>query len=208
VIILVVFVIILVATVFIEPDSSTKNITQNTSKDKKIIKTANDKAPIAQKGEMQHKYRRLIEYAKNEDPRTKIYKETGDQITFGISGMHGTTLFKITQILGDVNVLWTAENTVFGNARLEWNFGKYPNEDKMMKDIKNDLKLFHDSNFGSVNDYLDKNPELKRVVESLDREKLVIFLENHPEHLKWFAEQADGPQMSEANTLSKIIKKI
>jgi hypothetical protein len=119
-----------------------------------------------------------------------------------MSGMGGTILFKITETFENVNILWTAENTAFGNARLEWNYGKYTNQDKMMKDIKNDLKIFYDANFGSTNDYLDKHPELKRLVDSLNRDELMIFLKNHPEHMQWYAGQMAKNKLSEANTLS------
>jgi hypothetical protein len=97
------------------------------------------KTHVARQGGMQHKYRRLFELIKSGDSRTKIYKDTGDQVTLGISNLGGTTLFIITQTFGCVTIQWKVDSPVFGKHKLEWEFDEYLDQNKMMEKITNDL---------------------------------------------------------------------
>jgi hypothetical protein len=103
------------------------------------------KQHVSRQGGMQHKYRKLIEHIKSGDPRTKIYKETGDSLTIGISNMGGTTLFIITQTFGRVTIQWRIESPVFGKHNLEWEFEEYQDQDKMMEKITHDLTHYQNN---------------------------------------------------------------
>ena len=110
------------------------------------------KTHVSRQGGMQHKYRRLIEQIKSGDSRTKIYKDTGDQVTLGISNMGGTTLFIITQTFGRVTIQWKVDSPVFGKHKLEWEFDEYLDHYKMMEKITNDLTHYQ-NNVMTAKDY-------------------------------------------------------
>lgn len=103
------------------------------------------KTHVARQGGMQHKYRRIIEHIKSGDPRTKIYRDTGDQVTLGISNMGGTTLFTITQTFGRVTIQWNVESPVFGKHNLEWDFDEYHDQNRMIEKITNDLAHYQNN---------------------------------------------------------------
>lgn len=100
------------------------------------------KQHVAKQGGMQHKYRELIEYIKDADSRTKIYNDTGDRVTLGISNLGGTTLFTITQTFGRVTVQWKVDSPSFGKHSLEWEFDEFLDQKKMILKINNDLTKY------------------------------------------------------------------
>ncbi|MFW6046615.1 MAG: hypothetical protein ACOCP4_02350 [Candidatus Woesearchaeota archaeon] len=95
-------------------------------------------AKITMEGGMRNKYRYLIEFFMSGDSRTKIYQETSDSITMGISNMGGTTLFILTQTFGKVTVQWKVDSPVFGKHKMEWEFPEYGDQEKMAERIAND----------------------------------------------------------------------
>jgi hypothetical protein len=103
------------------------------------------KEHVARQGGMQHKFRRLIEQIKMGDPRSRIYRVTGDQIILGVSNMGGKTIFIITQTFGRVTIQWNLESPVFGKHNLEWEFDEYLEQDKMMEKITNDLMHYQNN---------------------------------------------------------------
>jgi len=103
------------------------------------------KQHVAKQGGMQHKYRILIKRIKDGDPRAKIYKDTGDSVTIGLSNMGGTTLFIVTQTFRQVTIQWKVESPVLGKHSLEWEFDEYLDQNKMMEKITNDLTHYQNN---------------------------------------------------------------
>ncbi|MDC9721877.1 MAG: hypothetical protein PSN34_03775 [Urechidicola sp.] len=93
---------------------------------------------ITMEGGMRNKYRELIEFLMSGDSRSKIYQETSDSITLGISNMGGTTLFILTQTVGKVTVQWKVDSPVFGKHKMEWDFAEYGDQGQMAERIAND----------------------------------------------------------------------
>ena len=94
---------------------------------------------ITMEGGMRNKYRDLIEFLKAGDSRTKIFQETSDSITLGLSNTGGTTLFILTQTFGYVTVQWEINNPIVGKHKMEWDFPEYGDQKKMTERIANDL---------------------------------------------------------------------
>jgi len=93
---------------------------------------------ITMEGGMRNKYRDLIKFLMSGDPRSKIFQETSDSITLGISNAGGTTLFVLTQTFGKVTVQWKVDGPVFGKHKMEWDFQEYGDQEKMAERIVND----------------------------------------------------------------------
>ena len=104
-----------------------------------IYDLSDQKRQVARQGGMRHKYRHLVELLLGDDPRTKVFNETGDSISLGISNAGGTTLYTLTQTFGRVTVVWKVDNPVYGRHRLEWEFNEFKDQDEMMAIIANDL---------------------------------------------------------------------
>lgn len=105
----------------------------------------NQKQHVVRQGGMQHKYRKIIAYIKSGDSRTRIFSDTGDSLTLGVSNMGGTTLFIISQTFGRVTIQWKVESPVFGRHKLEWEFDEYLDQDKMIEKILNDLTQYQNN---------------------------------------------------------------
>lgn len=93
---------------------------------------------ITMEGGMRNKYRDLIEFLMSGDSRSKIFQETSDSITLGISNAGGTTLFILTQTFGKVTVQWKVDSPVFGKHKMEWDFQEYGDQEQMAERIAND----------------------------------------------------------------------
>lgn len=93
---------------------------------------------IAMEGGMKIKYREVIQILMR-DPRTKIFNESSDSITLGLSNMGGTTLFILTQTFGNLTVQWKVDSPVFGKHKMEWDFPENSDQKNMAETIENDL---------------------------------------------------------------------
>lgn len=103
-----------------------------------LIDRGSQSSIIKQQGGMKNKYRELIQ-ALMMDPRTKIFNESPDSISLGLSNMGGTTLFILTQTFGFVTVQWKVDSPVFGKHKMEWDFPENQDQRKMVEKIENDL---------------------------------------------------------------------
>jgi len=99
---------------------------------------------ITKEGGMKNKYRELIEFLMR-DSRTKIFQETSDSITLGISSLGGTTLFILIQTFGHVTVQWKVDNPLLGKHKLEWRFDEYDDQEIMTEKIANDIQKYQDN---------------------------------------------------------------
>lgn len=97
---------------------------------------------ITMEGGMRNKYHDLIGFLKAGDSRTKIFQETSDSITLGLSNTGGTTLFILTQTFGYVTVQWKIDNPIVGKHKMEWDFPEYSDQKKMTERIANDLEKY------------------------------------------------------------------
>lgn len=95
-------------------------------------------AKIAKEGGMRRKYRILIEHLMSGDSRSRIFQETSDTITVGLSNMGGSTLFVLTQTFGKLTVQWKVDSPMFGKHKMEWDFPEYGDQDQMLERILND----------------------------------------------------------------------
>jgi hypothetical protein len=105
---------------------------------------------IALEGGMRSKYRHLIELLLSGDSMSKIYQETSDSITLGVSKMGGTTLFVLTQTFGNVTVQWKVDSPIFGKHKMEWNFPEYADQEKMVERIINDSGKFQENLLNAI----------------------------------------------------------
>ena len=97
---------------------------------------------IAMQGGMRNKYHELIGFLMKGDSRIKIYQETSDSITLGISGIGGSSLFILIQTFSQVKVQWKVESPLYGKHKLEWNFREYDDQTKMAEIILNDTSEY------------------------------------------------------------------
>lgn len=107
-------------------------------------------AKIALEGGMRSKYRHLIELLLSGDSMSKIYQETSDSITLGVSKIGGTTLFVLTQTFGNVTVQWKVDSPIFGKHKMEWNFPEYADQEKMVERIINDSGKFQENLLNAI----------------------------------------------------------
>lgn len=94
---------------------------------------------IGRQGGMSIKYRTLINFILNEQKNTKIYQETSDSITLGVSSAGGTTVFSLLQTFGKLSISWEMTSPLFGKHKLDWKFPEFMNQEKMFEQIANDL---------------------------------------------------------------------
>jgi len=99
-------------------------------------------AKVTMEGGMRNKYRQLIGFITSGDPKTKIFQETSDSISLGVSSISGSTLFILTQTFGKVTVQWKVESSVFGKHKMEWDFDEYLDQEKMIEKIVNDTSKY------------------------------------------------------------------
>lgn len=106
-----------------------------------LIDRSTQSSKIVMEGGMKNKYHDLVQFLMKA-PRTKIFNETSDSITFGLSNMGGTTLFILTQTFGNVTVQWKVDSPVFGKHKMEWDFKENADQKNMAETIENDLELY------------------------------------------------------------------
>jgi len=104
-----------------------------------INDTSQQSSKIKKEGGMRNKYRELISYIMSQDSRSRIFQETSNSITLGLSNIGGTTLYILTQTFGKLTVQWKVDSPVFGKHSLEWDFPEYGDQEKMMYKIMDDL---------------------------------------------------------------------
>jgi hypothetical protein len=102
-------------------------------------------ARVTMEGGMRNKYRELLKYIMSVDPKTRIFHESADSITLGVSSMSGSTIFILTQTFGTVTIQWRVESNVFGKHKLEWSFDEYLDQEKMIEKISNDTSKYQDN---------------------------------------------------------------
>jgi len=114
-----------------------------------IIKFLYDKnqqsIQIGKQGGMSKKYKTLHDYIINSHQNSKIFQETSDSITLGVSSSGGTTTFRLLQNFGKLSVRWEMNSPFFGKHNLDWEFPEFLDQEKMLGRIKNDLEKYQKS---------------------------------------------------------------
>ena len=103
---------------------------------------------IIKQGGMKNKYHDLIN-ALMADPRTKIFSESPDSITLGLSNMGGTTIFTLIQTFGSLTVQWKVDSPVFGKHKMDWSFQENHDQSAMIEKIESDLLNYQNKVFKS-----------------------------------------------------------
>ena len=105
----------------------------------KFLYDANQQSSkVKKEGGMKVKYWELIEALMSGDSRTKVFQETSNSITFGLSNAGGRTIYILTQTFGKVTIQWKVDSPVFGKHSLEWDFPEYGDQQKMVEQVIND----------------------------------------------------------------------
>lgn len=111
-----------------------------------IVKVASEAKENADKvtaqGGMRIKYRTLVNYALNSDPKARVVRESASCIDIGASSGGGQVLFCITHASNVVMIEWRAESPVFGKHKLDWQFDEFMDQQKMIEKIENDLGIY------------------------------------------------------------------
>ena len=100
---------------------------------------------VTKQGGMRHKYKQLVDYALALSPRTRIIQETSTFINIGASSPVGPFAFMITHSFGFVIIQWKLESSIFGKHQLEWKFGEFDDQQKMIMKIENDLGKYQNN---------------------------------------------------------------
>lgn len=116
----------------------------------KFIYDKNQQASkIAREGGMTSKYQVLIKHLMSGDSRSKVYQETSESITVGLSNVGGTTLFILTQTFSKLTVQWKVNSPVFGKHKMEWDFPEYADQDQIFNKILNDIEKYQQNMMSS-----------------------------------------------------------
>ena len=111
-----------------------------------IVKFASDSnkqaTEVTKQGGMKTKYRTLINYLVNSDPKARILNEGVAFISIGSSSIGGTTIFDILQTFGSVTIQWKVNSPVWGKHNLEWSFNEFADQNDMIEKIENDLSQY------------------------------------------------------------------
>ena len=94
---------------------------------------------IGKQGGMANKYRTLIDSILKEHQNSKIFQETSDSISLGVSSAGGTTVFRLLQTFGKLSVWWELTSPLFGKHKLNWEFPEFMNQEEMVERMANDL---------------------------------------------------------------------
>ena len=97
---------------------------------------------IKEEGGMRVKYRELINLLMEGDPQQKIFQETSNSITLGVSNMGGSTFIVLTQTFGKLTVQWKVDSPIFGKHKLEWDFPENSDVKKIVERIESDAKRY------------------------------------------------------------------
>lgn len=116
----------------------------------KFIYDKNQQASkIAREGGMRNKYQVLIKHLISGDSRSKVYQETSESITVGLSNVGGATLFILTQTFSKLTVQWKVNSPVFGKHKMEWDFPEYADQDQIFNKILNDIEKYQQNMMSS-----------------------------------------------------------
>jgi hypothetical protein len=107
-----------------------------------LYDTSQQSSKIKKEGGMRIKYRELIADIMNQDSKIRIFQETSNSITIGVSNIGGTTLFILIQTYGKLTVQWKVDSPIFGKHSMEWDFQEYGDQELMMARIMNDLDKY------------------------------------------------------------------
>lgn len=109
----------------------------------KFLLDKNEQAgKITMQGGMKNKYKELIEYLMSGDMRTRIFEETSDSLTLGLSNAGGSTLFVLIQSFGKVTVQWKLNSPIYGKHKLEWSFDEFKDQEEMADVIFNNIAKY------------------------------------------------------------------
>ena len=86
----------------------------------------------------QYKYRQLINSLMSGDPRSRIFHESYDSITLGVSSNSGSTKFILTQLKDKLSIQWKCESNIFGKQKLKWIFEENFDQKAMVERIINE----------------------------------------------------------------------
>lgn len=104
------------------------------------------KRKIALEGGMRNKYNVLVDYMLSGHQNCKIHQETADSILVGAVSYGGQTSFELVQTFGSVTIAWKAESPLFGKHKLEWQFPEYTNQEKIIRQINEELGDYYNDN--------------------------------------------------------------
>lgn len=104
---------------------------------------------VKQEGGMRTKYRTLVDYALSGSDKSHIVQETNTFIRVGASSAGGSTFFDISQTFGKVTIQWLSKSMLLGNDKLEWEFGEYDDQEKMVEKINHDIEIHVKSKLSS-----------------------------------------------------------
>lgn len=97
---------------------------------------------IGRQGGMSVKYRTIIDFILNGHQNSKIFQETSDSITLGVSNVGGTTIFMLLQTFGKITIKWEVNSPLYGKHKLDWEFPEFMDQEKMLERIANDLEKY------------------------------------------------------------------
>jgi len=114
-----------------------------------IVKFLYDKnqqrVQIGRQGGMTNKYRTLIDNLMSGHSNTKIFQETADSLSLGVSGAGGITIFRLVQTFGNITIRWKMNSPLFGKHKLKWEFPEYMDQDQMFVQITIDLAKYQEN---------------------------------------------------------------
>lgn len=88
---------------------------------------------MAKEGGMITKYKLLIDFLKEGDPRTKIYRATNDEVVVGLEVMGGYSKFTLYQTFETITIQWISESNIYGKHKLNWEFAQNLDQQKMIQ---------------------------------------------------------------------------
>lgn len=100
---------------------------------------------IGRQGGMSNKYRTLIAHLMGGHSNTKIFQETSDSLSLGVSNAGGSTIFRLLQTFGKVTVSWEMSSPLFGKHKLEWSFPEFMDQNEMFERIGNDMVKYQEN---------------------------------------------------------------
>lgn len=100
---------------------------------------------VTKQGGMRTKYKKLLDYALALSSKARIVQETSTFINIGASLPGGSFAFMITHSFGSVIIQWKLESSIIGKHQLEWQFGEFDDQQKMIEKIENDIDKYQNN---------------------------------------------------------------
>ena len=92
-------------------------------------------------GGVRQKYSKFIDDILASHPDSKIFHEDNTSVVVGVHGIAGSQVFYITKAFEVVIIqIKVKNNPLFGNIEREWKFPENMDQDKIITQIKNDMK--------------------------------------------------------------------